>query len=252
VPATDEIARRLADRRGRRVVFVSHCLLDENVRYLGGATRAGAVQEVLDRYVPAGVGLCQMPCPEQWAWGGTLKPRMTRLYGARALRWRYARRPFVAVARAWTAAVYRRLARRVAREIRDDLAAGCEVVEIVGVGASPSCGVTSTLDLDGAVSAMARCDVARLEARTVNRDVVAANVVAGRGLFVSALDRALARRGVRVRFVEHDLVAELRAAGAVAAPAPRLSGSRSCRPACPDPGPRAGSATRPAGCRRGR
>ena len=30
---------RLEDERGKRVVFVSHCLLDENVRYLAGPHR---------------------------------------------------------------------------------------------------------------------------------------------------------------------------------------------------------------------
>ena len=33
------LLEKLRDERGRRVVFLSHCLLDENVRYLGGAFR---------------------------------------------------------------------------------------------------------------------------------------------------------------------------------------------------------------------
>jgi predicted secreted protein len=49
-------------------VFVSHCLLNENTRYLGGAFRPGAVGEVVDTYLRAGTGICQLPCPEQLAW----------------------------------------------------------------------------------------------------------------------------------------------------------------------------------------
>jgi hypothetical protein len=37
----DELQRALADKRSRPVVFVSHCILNENVRYLGGAGPAG-------------------------------------------------------------------------------------------------------------------------------------------------------------------------------------------------------------------
>jgi len=58
------------------VVLLSHCLLNENVRYLGGAGRPGGVQEVVDDYLAGGAGIYQLPCPEQRAWGGVLKRRM--------------------------------------------------------------------------------------------------------------------------------------------------------------------------------
>jgi uncharacterized protein YbbK (DUF523 family) len=193
-------------------VFVSHCLLNENVRYLGGASRAGAIAEVVDHYVDAGCGLCQMPCPEQHAWGGVLKPRMLGLYGARSLRHPVVQRVLVAAARGMTAASYRRLARRVAHDIRDCVSAGVDVVEVVGVGASPSCGVATTIDVAGAVHAMARCDPTTISPAIVNRKVVAANLTEGEGLFVAALRRRLARSGLEVTFVEYDLLAELEAA----------------------------------------
>ena len=195
------------DSRSWRVVFLSHCLLNQNVRYLGGAVCGGPVPEVVDHYADVGVGLCQMPCPEQRAWGGALKPRMTRLYGATWLRRRWARRCFVAVARLRTRRVYRRLARRVAADVADYVSAGFDVVEIVGVAASPSCGVSATLDLDGAVEAMARCDPHRLDAAEVNASVIAANIVPGRGMFVVELRHALDRHHLQVRFREHELMA---------------------------------------------
>lgn len=197
------------------MVFVSHCLLNENVRYPGGATCPGAIPGVVDDYVEQGIGLCQMPCPEQRAWGGVRKRHLVRLYGCRPLRWRPARRAALALATAWTTIVYRRLARRIAGEVADYLHSGFEVVEIVGVGGSPSCGVHTTLDLDGAVAALASCD-GDSDRRTANRDIVAANVVAGRGLFVVCLDRALRSRGLSVTYQEHDLLAELAGAGALA------------------------------------
>ena len=60
---------QLRDARGRRVVLVSHCLLNENTRYAGGAMYAGAVTEIVEELVTAGYGIHQLPCPERLAWG---------------------------------------------------------------------------------------------------------------------------------------------------------------------------------------
>lgn len=203
------------DARSKRVVFLSHCLLNENVRYPGGATCAGALPAVVARYGAEGIGLCQMACPEQRAWGGVEKRHLVRQYGRRSLRWWLVRRLTVAVATIWTRVVYRRLARSIARDIADYRAAGMDVVEVVGVGGSPSCGVCTTLDLDRALLAMSRQE-ASVDGATANREIVTANVIAGRGLFIEALDRTLRRRHLTVRYREHDLAAELTEAGAVA------------------------------------
>ncbi len=42
------LSERLRDERGKRVVFVSHCLLNENTRYLGGAFHSGGVLEIVE------------------------------------------------------------------------------------------------------------------------------------------------------------------------------------------------------------
>ena len=53
--------------------------------------------------------------------------------------------------------------RRVVADIADYVHSGMEVVEIVGVAASPSCGVTTTLNLSRALRAMAECDPATID-----------------------------------------------------------------------------------------
>jgi predicted secreted protein len=200
---------RLADERSRRVVFLSHCLLNENVRYPGGAFRAGAIPEVVRRFVDDGVGLHQMPCPERRAWGGVLRRHAWPLVGTTGT-WRNgARRVAQPLFLAWTRLVYRRIAREVAREIADYLRSGFEVVGIVGVGASPSCGACTTLDLGRSIDALAGCPRAQLDREFVNRHAVAAAVVPGEGMYLRALRRELDRRGVRVAFYEHDLLAEM-------------------------------------------
>lgn len=74
----------LLDARGRRVVLVTHCLLTENTGYAGGATRPGAVAEIVNEIVDAGYGIHQLPCPERLAWGGLIKRRSLLLYHSKA------------------------------------------------------------------------------------------------------------------------------------------------------------------------
>ncbi len=211
----EPIPLEITDRRSGRVAFVSHCLLNQNVRYLGGATEPGVLPDVVGRYSRAGIGIVQMPCPEQHAWGGVLKPTMTRWYGSRLLRRRTARRLVARMAGTWTEHRYRRLARRAVAAIVDYQQGGMEVVEVLGVGASPSCGVTTSIDLEGALAAMGRLRRSTVDASAVNRRVVEANTVTGSGLFISCLQAEMRRRGVIVPFREHNLLEELRQAGSL-------------------------------------
>lgn len=203
------LSERLADARGRDVVFVSHCLLDENTRYLGGAFHRGAVPEMAE-LLRSGVAVCQMPCPEQRAWGGVHKRRILRAYGLRDSPLYVLRGPLLRLF-VWSTRVrYHRLARRVVRDVEEHRRAGVRVLAVVGVGASPSCGVSTTLDLRRSLETLARCPLAAIDRRTVNEDAVAACRVAGEGLFTRTLRRQLARRRIAVPFVEYDLVAEMR------------------------------------------
>ncbi len=196
------------------MVFVAHCLLNENVRYLGGAGRPGDVGEIVDGLQRQGVGICQMPCPERGVWGGVLKRRLLALYGSRRLtsgpvRHLVVRHLVADLLVGYTRWRYRRLARPLARQIADYQASGFEVSGIVGVDTSPSCGVRHTLHLGAALEALAKCDLATIDRATFNRDVVASTHIAGEGMFIKALRKELARHGQRVRFVAHDLIAEL-------------------------------------------
>ena len=137
------LLERLKDERSKRVIFVSHCLLNENTRYLGGAFRRGCVDELVDFFQQEGLGIYQMRCPEQQAWGGVLKRHLSPFYGSKGTilyRLRHVLLPLFLLYTCW---VYRRLAKEVVKDVEDYLRSGFEVIGIVGVGGSPSCGATS-------------------------------------------------------------------------------------------------------------
>jgi uncharacterized protein YbbK (DUF523 family) len=191
------------------VVLVSHCLLNENTRYAGGATRPGAVAEEIDELVHAGFGIHQLPCPERVAWGGVLKRHCLWLYDSRRGPLYPVRHRLLRVFVGWTRLVYRHLARRVVRDVVDYERSGVTVAGIVGVGASPSCGVTTTLDLARSLDVLAACPAAALTRDVMNERAVLDCRMPGQGLFIEELDNRLRRRGVRVPAWEHDLAAEL-------------------------------------------
>jgi uncharacterized protein YbbK (DUF523 family) len=203
------LTEQLADERGRRVAFVSHCLLNENTRYLGGAFKAGAVPEVVTALLEAGVGISQMPCPEQRAWGGVLKRLLLRAYGIKGTPLYRLRRPLLRLFVAYTRRVYARLARVVAREIADYQRSGYEVVGVIAVGSSPSCGVTHTLDLRKSLEVIAACPIASMDRGVMNEQAVSGCRAPGEGIFTQQLRRQLNRRGIQIPFVEYDIVAEM-------------------------------------------
>ena len=207
-PERQQLLRQLQDERGKRVIFVAHCVLNQNTRYLGGAYWRGGVDELVDAFQQDGLGICQMPCPEQRAWGGVLKPYTLMMYGARGT-WRYrARRLLLSLFVAYTRWRYRLLASEVAREIADYARSGFAVEGVLGIGGSPSCGVEVTLDLRRSLEVLAGCPFARLDRETLNAQAIVGCRMAGEGLFVAALRRQLRRRGIAVPFFEHDPLTE--------------------------------------------
>ena len=210
----NDLPERLRDARSGKVVFLSHCLLNQNVRYLGGAFRPGAVDEVTEVFRRDGVGLCQLRCPEEAAWGGVLKRLLLTAFGSRGTLRHRLRRPLLALFGWYTRLFYRRLAAKAARQIADYVRSGFDVVGVVGVADSPSCGVHRTLDLEGALEAVADVPLSALTSRFMNERVVAAHARAGAGWFTAALARSLRKRGLRVPFFEIDAAPALEGAAA--------------------------------------
>lgn len=210
VPEQISLFDRLADERGKRVIFVSHCLLNQNTRYAGGAFRRGVVDELVEGFARDGLGIVQMRCPEQCVWGGVRKRHLLRVYGARGtLLYRLlpVLFPFFLWYTRWR---YRLLAGRVAREIADYMRSGMAVVGIVGVGGSPSCGVRTTLDMRRSLEVLAGLSVATADRQTMNEHAIVACLREGEGMFVAALRSELRRRHLTAPWYEHELLDEIR------------------------------------------
>lgn len=195
------------DRRGGRVVYMSPCILNQNIRFPGIAVRAGAMSELVELFVERGVGIEPLPCLERIGWGGVQRASVYRMlpllfrYTKLARRlgrlwwWRYRR-------------ICRREATRVAAQIEDYQRAGYHVIGIVAMNDSPTCGVTKTVDPFAFVAQVKARGLAnedlvhpRLEVlRAPLQDVL----VPGQGVFTEALIAELERRKCGLRCVGVD------------------------------------------------
>jgi uncharacterized protein YbbK (DUF523 family) len=191
---------------------MSHCLLNQNTRYLGGAVCPGVVAEAVDPYLREGVGIVQMECPEQRVWGGVLKRRFLwlidhhRLAGLSGASSR--------LVGAYLRLRYRPIAARVIHDLEDYLESGFEVVGVVGVAGSPSCGVNTTLDLGRALKAIGSCPLSGPASDSILRPVAEGAAVPGQGLFIEALSNGMSRRLIRMPMDEVELVASSPSYGA--------------------------------------
>ena len=116
-------------RRGKRLVLLAHCILNQNAVVQPLAREAGARSGIVRACLEAGLGMLQLPCPELVARGP-----------ARA----QAERP------SYDTPEYRALCRRLLEPVREQAAAyrraGYEIVGLIGIGDSPSCGLDTTYE----------------------------------------------------------------------------------------------------------
>jgi predicted secreted protein len=112
----------LSDKRKRRVIFISHCWLNINTRFPEGSAFEGANVPLIKTLLDSGLGIIQMPCPEyeclgleKWGYGEVIKDDLR--------------------------ACFRKQAEVVLKQIKNYLALGFEIVGILGMNPSPSCGV---------------------------------------------------------------------------------------------------------------
>ncbi|HDD26638.1 MAG TPA: DUF523 domain-containing protein [Acidilobales archaeon] len=117
----------IQDRRSKKVILVSHCLLNQNSVVYGLAKRPSMVKELIDLLHELNIGIVQLPCPE------TLHLGLRRFWQVRE---QYDTQGFRELCR--------EVLKYVITYVREYVVNGYEVVGIIGVTGSPSCGIHHT------------------------------------------------------------------------------------------------------------
>jgi len=143
---------------------VAHCILNQNVRVAGGAHYPAVIDEVVDALRTHRVGLVQMPCPE-FTFAALNRPAGTR--------------------EDYDTPRFRRHCAKIAGSIADQVDQyaknGFQVLAVLGIERSPSCGVEQTTT---------RPDGPNGEAEATS----------GQGIFIEELQREFDSRHLQVPF----------------------------------------------------
>ena len=112
-------------QRSKRILLVSHCILNQNTVIEGEARAAGAVLSAVEWAMKEGYGFLQLPCPE-FTFLGLDRPSMTY--------------------EQYDTPEYRKHCREILKPVllqaEDYLKNGYEILGLLGIQSSPSCDPT--------------------------------------------------------------------------------------------------------------
>lgn len=152
-------------KRSKKIIFLAHCVLNPNAKVLGLALTPGALP-FLTSIINEGVSLYQLPCPEQ-SYAGCLRWGATK--------------------EQYDNSAFRRNCRQLLTPVADDIAEylthGYELLGIIGMNGSPSCGVEFTCKgfSGGEISVL--------------KSIPQASICSGQGVFIEELVSMLSERG---------------------------------------------------------
>jgi len=204
-----EISTRLEDKRAKKIIFAAHCILNENVRVQAGAFRKGPINEIVDELQENDIGIVQMKCPEQKAWGGVLRTHLWQPVGTKgSLQYRFM--PLILPTFVWyTRRIWKRIARETVSEMKDYVNSGYEIMGVIGISASPSCGINTTFDLKGAFEWISGVEVKEIELSKMRKQYFEQLTIPGKGMYIDELQKEMRKQGIKAKFYEHDLKADL-------------------------------------------
>lgn len=159
------------DNRSKKIVLVSHCILNQNSISDATADFPGTYQELINLLIEADVSILQMPCPELLCLGldrgdihGADRPVTVENTRIRNV---LKKQP--------SNKKMKSLVDQVIFQIEEYLKHDFTILGIVGVNRSPSCGVETT---------------------SMNN-----KEVEGKGVFMESLSRELSDRGINIDFI---------------------------------------------------
>jgi hypothetical protein len=200
------------DKRKGKIVYVSQCILNQNLRFPGIAVAAGACADVVGLFMRNGIGIEPIPCLERLGWGGVSRKGYFRF---QPVILKFVQTPIFPLVRPFIALwLYRyrllcaREARKLARQIADYGKSGYSVIGIVAVNDSPTDGVTRTIDMARAAERLVSMgiDPAIMADPSFEemREILPRLCTEGTGIFTARLMRELRRKKVSARIVGYD------------------------------------------------
>ncbi len=166
-------------KRSKRIIVVSHCLLNANAKVGPLAEYPGVLRQAMDQFIEDGTGILQLPCPESSYLGIN--------------RWGMCYEQY-------NHPNFRRHCRNILTPSLDQIemfiTAGYEILGVIGADGSPNCGVTKIPSgLSGGVIR---------NTKDVEKQLDNFRYIEGTGVFFNVLNELLQNRGISVKFMAVD------------------------------------------------
>ena len=159
------------DQRSKKIVLVSHCILNQNSISDGTADFPGTNASVVKLLMESNVGIIQLPCPELSCLG---LDRGDVHGGERDVIVENTRIRHQ-METEHSAEIIRRLVDQIIFQIKEYIRNGFSIIGIIGINRSPSCGVQTT--------------------SKNNQEVI------GEGVFMERLKQALEKNDIRIDMI---------------------------------------------------
>ncbi|MFH1824780.1 MAG: CD3072 family TudS-related putative desulfidase [Candidatus Firestonebacteria bacterium] len=128
-----KVAVPFNDHRSKKIIVLTHCILNQNARIDGAANLKGVISQVLNVVVKRGYGVLQMPCPEIVVSDLRRSKRTKEMpYVRQMLETKEGRKQCY------------QLAKDIVKQIKDYINNGFFIPAIIGKDGSPACGVVTT------------------------------------------------------------------------------------------------------------
>ncbi len=111
-------------KRGKKIIFVSHCILNQNTVVEPLARAKGSYVKILKEVIDQGIGIHQLPCPEFIHLGLQRKPMEKQEYDTPQYR-----------------SLCKELSQNVLQTIQEYLKNGYKILGVIGIENSPTCDI---------------------------------------------------------------------------------------------------------------
>ncbi|MDO6354059.1 hypothetical protein Q3V94_03030 [Caloramator sp. CAR-1] len=166
--------------RSRKIIILSHCMLNANSKVEGLAIYKGAQNSLISFLIEEGYGIIQLPCPE------------ITLYGIK--RWGHVKEQF-------DTPYFREHCRNIfmpyLNQIMDYVKNGYQIHGLIGIDGSPSCGVNKTCSSTkwgGEVG----------EEFGINEKIKDLKIIQGKGVFIEEIENLLIQKGTNIKLLGLD------------------------------------------------
>lgn len=125
------------DKRSKKVLLIAHCILNQNAKIDHCAYYPGAIREVAQILMDAGIGILQMPCPELLCLGldRQVEPGLHPTVASEDTR--VAQR----MTEVQSVTIYQKLVDDLVYQMIEYRKNGFELIGVIGINGSPTCGV---------------------------------------------------------------------------------------------------------------